>query len=172
MPDLEAKDEGELRQRGRKRHCVPRIPKDHSENEASLVAQMIKNLPANAGDPGSIHGLGRSPGEGNGNQLQYSCLENSMDRGAWWATIYGITESDTTKQVTPIYSENARGQSCLSVIMSGTGAIFWKERKKEQVIITDCVFKFMKYSCKIEESESGSAVSDSLRPHRLVHGTL
>ena len=95
-----------------------------------------------------------------------------MDRGAWWATIYGITESDTTKQVTPIYSENARGPSCLSVIMSGTGAIFWKERKKEQVIITDCVFKFMKDSCKIEESESGSAVSDSLRPHRLVHGTL
>ena len=79
MPDLETKDGGELRQRGRKCHCVSRIPKDHSENEASLVAQMIKNLPANAGDPGSIHGLGRSPGEGNGNQLQYSCLENSMD---------------------------------------------------------------------------------------------
>ena len=79
MPDLEAKDEGELRQRGRKRHCAPRIPKDHSENEASLVVQMIKNLPANVGDPGSIHGLGRSPGEGNGNQLQYSCLGNPMD---------------------------------------------------------------------------------------------
>ena len=78
MPSLEAKDGGELRQRGRKRHCVPRIPKDHSENEASLVAQMIKTLPANAGDPGSIHGFGRSPEEGNGNQLQYSCLENPM----------------------------------------------------------------------------------------------
>ena len=97
MPDLEAKDGGELRKRGRKCHCVPRIPKDHSENEASLVAQMRKNLPANAGDPGSIRGLGRSPGEGNGNLLQYSCLENSMDRGAWWATIFVITESDTSK---------------------------------------------------------------------------
>ena len=49
---------------------------------------MVKNLPANAGDvrdSGSIHGLGRSPGVGNGSQLQYYCLENSMDRGAWWA---------------------------------------------------------------------------------------
>ena len=151
MPNLEAKDGGELRQRGRKRHSAPRIPKDHSENEASLVAQMMKNLPAKAGDPGSICGLGRSPGEGNGNQLQCSCLENSMDRGACWA-----------KQVTLIYSENARGQSCLSVTMSGTGAIFGRRGKRNKVIITDCVLKFMKYSCIIEESESGSAVSDSL----------
>ena len=49
--------------------------------QASLVAQMVKNPPANAGDTGSIPGSGRSPGEGNGNPLQYSCLENSMDRG-------------------------------------------------------------------------------------------
>ena len=159
MPNLEAKDGGELRQRGRKCHCAPRIPKDHSENKASLVAQMMKNLPANAGDPGSICGLGRSPGEGNGNQLQCSCLENSMDRGACWAT---ITESDTTNQVTLIYSENARGQSCLSVTMLGTGAIFGRRGKRNKVIITDCVLKFMKYSCIIEERESGSAVSDSL----------
>ena len=73
-----------------------------------------------------------------------------------------ITESDTTKQVTLIYSENARGQSCLSVTMSGTGAIFGRRGKRNKVIITDCVLKFMKYSCIIEESESGSAVSDSL----------
>jgi len=44
----------------------------------------------NAGDPGSIPRLGRSPGEGNGNPLQYSCLENSMDGGAWWATVPGV----------------------------------------------------------------------------------
>ena len=50
----------------------------------------------NAGDPGLIPGLGRSPGEGNGNPLQYSCLENPMDGGAWRATVHGITESDTT----------------------------------------------------------------------------
>ena len=49
---------------------------------AFLVAQMVKNLPTNAGDPGLIPGLGRSPGEGNGYPLQYSCLENPIDRGA------------------------------------------------------------------------------------------
>ena len=95
MPNLEAKDGGELRQRGRKRHSAPRIPKDHSENKASLVAQMMKNLPAKAGDPGSICGLGRSPGEGNGNQLQYSCLENPMARGAWWAIVHRMAKSKT-----------------------------------------------------------------------------
>ena len=46
-----------------------------------------------AGDQGSISGLGRSPGEGNGYPLQYSCLENSMDRGAWWATVHGVAKS-------------------------------------------------------------------------------
>ena len=52
----------------------------------------------NAGDPGSIPGSGRSPGVGNGNPLQYSCLENPVDEGAWWATVQGIAkelESDT-----------------------------------------------------------------------------
>ena len=49
----------------------------------------------NVGDPGSIPGLGRSPGEGNGNPLQYSCLENSMDGGAWWATVHGVAKSRT-----------------------------------------------------------------------------
>ena len=44
----------------------------------------------NAGDPGLILGLGRSPGEGNGNPLQFCCLENPMDRGAWWATVHGV----------------------------------------------------------------------------------
>ena len=45
----------------------------------------------NAGDRGSIPGSGRSPGEGNGNPIQYSCLENPMDRGVWWATVHGVT---------------------------------------------------------------------------------
>ena len=49
----------------------------------------------NAGHPGSIPGWGRFPGEGNGNPLQYSCLENPMDRGAWWATVHGVTNSQT-----------------------------------------------------------------------------
>ena len=51
----------------------------------------VKNLPDNAGDTGLIPGLGRSPGEGNGSPLQYSCLGNPMDRGVWWAAVYGVT---------------------------------------------------------------------------------
>ena len=56
---------------------------------------MVKNLPADAGDAGLISGLGRSPGEGNGNPLQYSCLGNPMDRGAQRAMVCGVTKSRT-----------------------------------------------------------------------------
>ena len=59
---------------------------------------MVKNLPANAGDirdTGSTPGLGRTPGGGYGNPLQYSCLENSMDSGAWWATVHRAAKSQT-----------------------------------------------------------------------------
>ena len=55
----------------------------------------VKVSACNVGDLGSIPGLGRSTGEGNGNPLQHSCLENPMDRGAWWATVHGVTESRT-----------------------------------------------------------------------------
>ena len=56
---------------------------------------MVKNPPANAGNASSIPGLGRSPGVGNGKALQYSCLENPMDRGAWWVIVHGVTKSWT-----------------------------------------------------------------------------
>ena len=55
----------------------------------------MKNWPANAGDVGSIPGSGRSPGVGKGNPLQYSCLENFKDRGAWWAIAHGAAKSQT-----------------------------------------------------------------------------
>ena len=54
-----------------------------------------KESACDAGDLGLVPGLGRSPGEGNGNPLQYSCLENAMDRGAWWAVVRGVTKSRT-----------------------------------------------------------------------------
>ena len=58
---------------------------------------VVKNLPANAGDVGSIPGTERSPGDGNGNPLQYSCLRNPINRGAWQAIVHEVTkESDTT----------------------------------------------------------------------------
>ena len=60
-----------------------------------LLAQTVKASAYNAGDLGSISGLGRSPGEGNGKLFQYSCLENSMDGGAWQATVHGVAKSRT-----------------------------------------------------------------------------
>ena len=55
---------------------------------------VVENPPANSGDTGSISGSGRSPGEGNANPVQYSCLENAIDRGTWWATsVHGVTKS-------------------------------------------------------------------------------
>ena len=74
---------------------------------------MIKNPPANAGnarDTGSIPGLGRSPREGNGNPFQYSCLENPMDRGAWWAIIHGVTQSDTTEHKKKKKKKESKGK--------------------------------------------------------------
>ena len=64
------------------------------------MALVVKKLPANAGDirdEGSVPGSERSPEGGNGNPLQYSCLENPMDRGAWQATVHRVTESDTSE---------------------------------------------------------------------------
>ena len=73
-------------------HC------EYALSWASQVALVVKNLPANIEDMrdlGSIPGLGRSPGVGIGNPLQYSCLENPMDRGAWWASVHRVAEGQT-----------------------------------------------------------------------------
>ena len=67
-----------------------------------LSSAVVNNLPVSAGDIrvlSFIPGLGRSPGGGNGNPLQYSCLRNPRDRGAWWATVHRVVESDTTEQL-------------------------------------------------------------------------
>ena len=67
----------------------------HIQVEAEIGGSDNKESACNAGDPGSVPGLGRSPGEGNGNPLQYSCLENSMNREAWQATVHGVSKSKT-----------------------------------------------------------------------------
>ena len=67
-------------------------------SDGDVGGSMVKNLPANAGDTRDVSSIprsGRSPGGGNGNPLQYSCLEDSMDRGAWQATVQGVTKSRT-----------------------------------------------------------------------------
>ena len=69
-----------------------------------MVAQSVENT-WNMGDPGSIPGSERSLGEGNGNPLQYSCLEDPIYRGAWWAIVHGVTELDTTEWLT-LYKRN------------------------------------------------------------------
>ena len=83
---------GELQSIGshRVRHPLKQLSKQASESLRLPCGSVTKNPPANAGDVGSIPDPGRSPGEGNGTPLQYSCLENSIDR-AWWATIHGVT---------------------------------------------------------------------------------
>ena len=73
-----------------------------------FLGVVVKSPPANAGDRrdlGSIPGSGRSPGEGNGNPFQYSCLENPMDGEAWRATVHEVTESDMTEQLSIVHAK-------------------------------------------------------------------
>ena len=72
---------------------INQIKVKKKKNWSFLVAQIVKNLPAI--QEGSIPRLERSPGEGSGNSLQYSCVENSMDRGVWWAIVHGVAKSWT-----------------------------------------------------------------------------
>ena len=67
----------------------------NKKREVFPGGSVVKNPPANAGDVGSIPASGRSSGEGNGNPLQYSCMENPMDRGAWLATVHRVAKSQT-----------------------------------------------------------------------------
>ena len=83
----------------------------------------VKNPPANAGDSGSVPGWGRSPGGGHGNPLQYSCLENTTDRGAWRAAIQGVAESDVTEHALTAgpLAESEKGDLFLQKYRLGRG---------------------------------------------------
>ena len=95
----------DLRGISRRKHlgCVMDLRTKELQNKQQIFigkgfpgAWAVKNPPANAGNAGSVPGSERSPGEGNGNPLQCSCLENPIDRGAWWATVYGVGKLDMT----------------------------------------------------------------------------
>ena len=93
-----------------------RVGHDWSDLAAAAAGGSVgKNLPANAGNVGSIPGSGRSPGEGNGNPLQHSCLENPRDGGAWWAAVYGVVQSRTQLK-------RLSSSSSMAFLVS----IFWK----------------------------------------------
>ena len=102
MWEKERKEQGQLGRKGWERPGLlvtglPTLGFSHGS--------VVKNPPANARDAGSIPGLGRFPGEGDGNPLQYFCLENPMNRGAWWTTVHGVSKSqillsDWTTRVT------------------------------------------------------------------------
>ena len=105
---------------------LPPIPSSQSDllKHTNLLLIFLYCFPASsggkeaachAGDPGSIPGLGRSPGEGNGNPLQYSCLENPMDRGAWQATVHGSQELDKTEQLNHHHHSLFGGTHCSSL---------------------------------------------------------
>ena len=84
---------------------------------------VVKNLPANAGDArdvDSIPGSEESSEGGNGNPLQYSCLENPLDRGAWWATVYGVTELDMTEQAGTLLGFNRQPFKIVSLCPGAT----------------------------------------------------
>ena len=112
---------------------------------------------------GLIPGSGRSPGEGNGNPLQYSCLENPMDRGAWWATVHGVTKSWTQ-----LRNKNNKGHSCVVRVIIWLLANSWSHGGQREGLVKIssvppfCQFKLKK--CKPAKS------AEPLPPNEGIYG--
>ena len=116
----------------------------------------VKNLPASAGDPGLIPGSGRSPGEGNGNPFQSSCLENSMDRGAWQATAHGVAKSDKYFHIFFPFKTPTSTNSFQLGFSSWLLTLFTSSRKASAA---GAVGGYLQLRC---EGDGGSAVSESV----------
>ena len=97
------------------------------------MAQGLKASACNAADLGLIPGLGRSPGEGNGNPLQYSCLENPMDRGAWWATVHGVAKSGTWLSNFTFTFKSKRPGSKGCIVYNYMHMTFWKRQSYRNI---------------------------------------
>ena len=100
----------------------------------------------NAGDCSSIPGSGRSPGQGNGNPLRYSCLENPTDRGAWWATVHGVTKSQT--RLSDFTSQPYLGSAI-------NGLKFWIKVYKEKFLLKKKYFKYYPNIWKVKAILAG-----------------
>ena len=97
--------------------AVEQVTQEKGTNKTCKISggSVVKNPPASAGDMGSIPGSGRSPGTGHGNPLQYSCLGNPMDRGAWWAAAHGVTKNQTQLNNYTITTTNKGAKSKMKV---------------------------------------------------------
>ena len=118
------------------------------------VALVVKNPPVCAGDlrdTGLAPGSGRSPGEGNGNPLQCSCLENSMHRGAWWATVHGVTESriqlKELSKVKAIRDKNFFNYPCLGYITFSSYTHTHTHTHRPTHPVTKSYFTFLLLKC-------------------------
>ena len=135
----------------------------------------MKNLPVNVGDTSSVLGLGRSSGEGSGNLLQYSCLENLLDRGAWQATVHGVGKSQTQQKELSWHT-----CGCLrynrSVILPLSRVVFSQEFCGYSVPITFCLQSISFITTCIQEKKKFEPIWEQIIDNALqsytVHGDL
>ena len=128
---------------------------------------MIKNSLSNGGDArdaGLNPGLGRPPGEGNGTPLQYSCLENPMDRGAWWATVHGVAESDTNEHTSTLLHTLRSKRSSSLYCVAGTVLCIQDGSERDSNV---CLLPR-----ETDGDETQPTVTDPRKPRMFKHSVL